>query len=58
MGEQLKKVLEEKYHVAVCHDLSVYDMQDGKEDRNKAYSQAAVAVQNLLDEHPSIEVTD
>ena len=47
----------EKYHVAVCHDLSVYDMQDGKEDRNKAYSQAAVAVQNLLDEHPSIEVT-
>lgn len=57
VGEQLKKVLEEKYHVAVCHDLSVYDMQDGKEDRNKAYSQAAVAVQNLLDEHPSIEVT-
>lgn len=57
VGEQLKKVLEEKYHVAVCHDLSVYDMQGGKEDRNKAYSQAAVAVQNLLDEHPSIEVT-
>ena len=57
VGEQLKKVLEEKYHVAVCHDLSVYDMQDGKEDRNKAYSQAAVAVQNLLAEHPSIEVT-
>ena len=57
VGEQLKKVLEEKYHVAVCHDLSVYDMQDGKEDRNKAYSQAAVAVQNLLDENPSIEVT-
>ena len=57
VGEQLKKVLEEKYHVAVCHDLSVYDMQDGREDRNKAYSQAAVAVQNLLAEHPSIEVT-
>jgi len=57
VGEQLKKVLQEKYHVAVYHDLSVYDMQDGKEDRNMAYSQAAVAVQNILEENPSIEVT-
>ena len=57
VGEQLKKVLEEKYHVAVYHDLSVYDMQDGKEDRNMAYSQAAVAVRNMLEENPSIEVT-
>lgn len=57
VGEQLKKVLEEKYHVAVYHDLSVYDMQDGKEDRNMAYSQAAVAVRNILEENPSIEVT-
>ena len=32
-------------------------MQDGKEYRNKPYTQAAEAVQNLLDEHPSIEVT-
>ena len=57
VGERLKKVLEEKYHVAVYHDLSIYDMQDGKEDRNKAYSQAAVAVRQILDENPSIEVT-
>lgn len=57
VGERLKKVLEEKYQIAVYHDLSVYDMQDGKEDRNMAYSQAAVAVQNILEENPSIEVT-
>lgn len=56
VGSQLEKVLTEKYHVAVYHDLSVYDMQDGKEDRNQAYSQAAVAVQKILDEYPSIEV--
>ncbi len=56
VGSELAKVLEEKYHVPVYHDLSVYDMQDGKEDRNMAYSQAAVSVQNILDENPSIEV--
>lgn len=57
VGEQLKKVLEEKYHVAVYHDLSVYDMQDGREDRNMAYSQAAAAVRDILEDNPSIEVT-
>lgn len=56
VGSQLAKVLEEKYHVAVYHDLSVYDMQDGAIDRNMAYSKAAVGVQNILDENPSIEV--
>lgn len=56
VGSQLAKVLEEKYHVAVYHDLSVYDMQDGEIDRNMAYSKAAVGVQKILDENPSIEV--
>lgn len=56
VGSELAEILEEKYHVPVYHDLSVYDMQEGKEDRNQAYSQAAVSVQQILDEHPSIEV--
>lgn len=56
VGSQLAKVLEEKYGVAVYHDLSVYDMQDGEIDRNMAYSKAAASVQNILDENPSIEV--
>lgn len=56
VGSELTKILEEKYQVAVYHDLSVYDMQDGKEDRNMAYSQAAVSVQNILNKNPSIEV--
>lgn len=56
VGSELEKILEEKYGVSVYHDLSVYDMQDGKEDRNQAYSQAAVSVQNILNENPSIEV--
>lgn len=56
VGNELEKILEEKYGVAVYHDLSIYDMQDGEVDRNQAYSQAAVSVQNILDENPSIEV--
>lgn len=56
VGSELAEILEEKYGVSVYHDLSVYDMQDGKEDRNQAYSQAAVSVQNILNENPSIEV--
>lgn len=56
VGSELARILEEKYQIAVYHDQSVYDMQDGKEDRNQAYSQAAVAVQSILEDYPSIEV--
>lgn len=54
-GEYLAQLLEEKGY-QVIHDTSVYDLRDGKLDRNKAYSYALEGVEKILKENPSIEV--
>ena len=54
-GEYLAQLLEEKGY-QVLHDTSVYDLRDGKLDRNKAYSYALEGVEKILKENPSIEV--
>ena len=36
----LAEILEEKYGYNVIHDRSVYDLVDGKLDRNQAYNYA------------------
>lgn len=55
VGEYLTQLLKEKGY-QVIHDTSVYDLRDGKLDRNKAYTYALKGVEKLLEEYPSIEV--
>lgn len=55
VGTYLTQLLEEK-GFAVYHDCSVYDVRDGKLDRNKAYSYALEGITRILEQHPSIEV--
>lgn len=55
VGTYLTKLLTAKgYHV--IHDTSVYDLQNGKLDRNKAYTYALDGISGILQENPSIEV--
>lgn len=56
LGDTLAQVLEEKYGISVYHDTGVYDMVDGVLDRNEAYTQSKAAVQEILEENPSIKV--
>ena len=56
LGTTLTNILEEKYKISVYHDTSVYDMVDGVEDRNEAYSLSLAAVEKILAENPSIKV--
>lgn len=55
IGSHLTELLQAKgYHV--IHDTSVYDLKNGKLDRNKAYTYALEGVTRILQENPSIEV--
>lgn len=56
VGDVLSKILEEKYGYNVIHNRGIYDLVDGKLDRNKAYNYARDAILKILDENPSIEV--
>ena len=56
IGDLLAQILSEKYDYNVIHDRSVYDLVDGKLDRNKAYTYAREGVKKILEENPSIEV--
>jgi len=56
VGEYLTQILTQKYGLNVIHDSLVYDVVDGKLDRNKAYDYAEAGVKKILDANPSIEV--
>ncbi len=56
LGNTLTDILQQKYHIQVYHDTGVYDMIDGVEDRNEAYSLAQAAVTKILAQNPSIKV--
>lgn len=56
VGDYLTEVLENKYEYNVIHDRSVYDMIDGKLDRNLAYNYARDGILKILEKNPSIEV--
>ncbi len=56
VGELLTKTLREKYGYSVLHDTTVFDMKDGKDNRNYAYNDALKYLKQLLEEYPSIEV--
>lgn len=55
IGNYLTQILTEKGY-QVIHDTSVYDLQNGKLDRNKAYTYALDGISGILQENPSIEV--
>lgn len=54
VGAYLAELLEEKGY-QVMHVTSVFDLVDGKLDRNEAYSKAAEEISAILDENPSIQ---
>lgn len=56
VGEYLTEILEKQYGYNVIHDRSVYDVQNGLLDRDKAYNYALKGITKILDENPSIEV--
>ncbi len=55
VGDRLAELLEQ-YGIKTYHDRTVYDMQNGKLDRNNAYTLASAGVDRILEEYPSIEV--
>ncbi|MDR2023301.1 MAG: stage II sporulation protein P [Hungatella sp.] len=55
IGNYLTELLTGKGY-NVIHDTSVYDLQNGKLDRNKAYTYALDGITGILQKNPSIEV--
>lgn len=51
VGEELRKILEEKYGYSVLHDTGIYDTV-----RAQAYNVAAPNVERILAENPGIQV--
>lgn len=56
VGDELARILEEEYHIAVFHDRNIYDQVNGKLDRNKAYEMSRKGALEILNQYPSIEV--
>lgn len=54
VGEYLAQLLREKGY-DVMHVTSVYDLVDGKLDRNEAYSKAQKEISAILEEYPGIQ---
>lgn len=54
-GNRLASLLREKGW-NVIHDTTTYDIQSGKLDRNRAYTDALEGITAILQENPSIEV--
>ena len=52
VGEYLTELLQEKYGIETMHHTGTYDVND----RDHAYSNAAGALKQILDDNPSIEV--
>ncbi|MDO4530806.1 MAG: stage II sporulation protein P [Bacillota bacterium] len=56
VGEELKRILEEEYGIAVLHDDGQYDMVNGKGQTTGAYERMEPPIRALLEKYPSIEV--
>lgn len=55
MGNYLTDLLTAKGY-SVIHDTSVYDLKNGKLDRNKAYTYSLEGITSILQKNPSIQV--
>lgn len=56
VGEELKRILEEEYGVAVLHHDGVYDAVNGIRQVTGAYERMEPDIRQILEENPSIEV--
>lgn len=56
VGEYLAQILRDTYGYNVIHVTDVFDVIDGKLDRNQAYTLASERVSEILEENPSVEV--
>lgn len=56
VGDELTRILEEDYGIKTYHDRTVYDVVDGKLDRNYAYTASGYGIDKILEQYPSIEV--
>lgn len=56
VGNYLAQILQDTYGYQVIHLTDSFDLVDGCLDRSKAYNYAEPAVNQILEEHPSIEV--
>lgn len=56
VGDLLTEILEEKYGYCVLHDTTVFDRKNGEDNRNYAYNDALVYLEELLNKYPSVEV--
>ena len=56
VGEYLTQILRDTYGYNVIHVTDVFDVIDGKLDRNQAYTLASERVSQILEENPSVEV--
>lgn len=55
VGDALAQNLKKK-GISVIHDRRIYDMQNGKEERSRAYNYAAVSIEKYLKKYPEIQV--
>ncbi len=56
VGDELTRILQEDYGIKTYHDRTVYDVVDGKLDRNYAYTASGYGIDKILEQYPSIEV--
>lgn len=55
-GDVLKSILETQYGIEVLHHKGIYDMTDGKSNRNGAYERMEPDIRKILQENPSIQM--
>lgn len=56
VGRYLTELLNNTYGIPTMHHEGVYDLIDGKLDRSEAYELTKPAIEQILEENPSIEV--
>lgn len=56
VGEHLAQILRDDYGYQVLHNTDTFDLVDGVWDRSLAYNYAEPVIEQILSDHPSIEV--
>lgn len=56
VGDELARILTEKYGLSVLHNTTPFDMMEGQLERSSAYSYAKVELEQILEEYPSIQI--
>ncbi|MDR1150428.1 MAG: stage II sporulation protein P [Clostridiales bacterium] len=57
LGRELNNILNKKYKIKTIHDISRYDLIDGKADKRGAYDRMEENVNNIIKNNPSIEIS-